>query len=423
MRRTPLPCVVLAGLVASQRAFAQDASAPAQRPTASATATPVLEGLTPDELEALRPLARRGIAMLVRDLDAGVRARITVVVRARAPMSTVHQVITRVEDYGQIMDGVRGMEVTSRAGNRIGFRFGVALGVFDVQTTAMLHVISPRRINGTLLQSTLGPGGLRWDLYPDGNDTLVAYSTWGDPSQGNWFLRTVARLAPSTIAAMQVSYDAVLALSAARRAEQLAGLAVPRRPAERFITPGALEAPSGPWVDLGRNVLVGAVTMDDRQVMSQSAVAMHVNASPDQVFARLRDVRQYATLWAPVMQRVSVVSESEGVTRFRSVADAPVFRTEGEQERVTIERDGQRAVLWRGVSGDYRNDAQRYDVRPDGAAGSVVVLTGGADANRAGFVANQLLARDPWMTPGYALAWKMVWLSAAAARFGAVSAP
>lgn len=421
-RRHLITCVVLACGAASRPARAQDASVSAPRGP-SAGATPVLEGLTADELEALRPLARRGIAMIVRDLDAGVRARITVVVRARAPMATVHQVITRVEDYGQIMDGVRGMEVTSRAGNRVGFRFGVGLGVFDVQTTAMLHVISPRRINGTLLQSTLGPGGLRWDLYPDGNDTLVAYSTWGDPSQGNWFLRTVARLAPSTIAAMQVSYDAVLALSAARRAEQLAGLAVPRRPAERFAATGALEAPSGAWVDLGRNVLVGSVVMDDRQVMSQSAIAMHVGAPPEQVFARLRDVRQYPTLWAPVMQRATIVSEQEGVTRFRSVVDAPVFRTEGEQDRVTIERDGQRAVLWRGVSGDYRNDAQRYDVRSDGAAGSIVTLTGGADANRAGFVANQLLARDPWMTPGYALAWKMVWLSAAAARLATQPAP
>lgn len=405
-----------AAVTASSAPDAAAASAPTPQRTSG---TPVLEGLSAEELEALRPIARRGIAMIVRDIDSGVRARITVLVRARAPMATVHQVITRVEDYAQIMDGVQGLEVTSRAANRIAFRFGVSLGVFDVQTTAMLHVLSPRRVNGTLLQSTLGPGGLRWDLYPDGADTLIAYSTWGDPSQGNWFLRTVARLAPSTIAAMQVSYDTVLALSAARRAEQLAGLRIPRRPSDRFIPMGALEAPSAGWVELGRNTVVGAVTMDDRQVMSQSAIALRVAAPPDAVFARLRDVRQYATLWGPVMQRATIVSEQDGVARFRSVVEAPVFRTEGEQDRLVIERDGARAVVWRGVSGDYRNDAQRYDVRSDGAGGSIVVLSGGADANRAGFVANQLLSRDPWMTPGYALAWKMVWLAAAAPRLAA----
>ncbi len=382
-----------------------------------ASGAPVLEALSAGELEALRPIAQRGVALIVRDIDAGMRARITVLVRSRAPMATVHRVITRVEEYGTIMDGVRDMEVTSRTSNRVAFRFNVSLAVFDVQTTAMLHVLSPQRINGTLLQSSLGPGGLRWDLYPDGEGTLVAYSTWGDPSQGNWFLRTVARIAPSTIAAMQVSYDTVLALSAARRAEQLAGSAVARRPAERFTATGPLQAPSGAWVDLGRSVVVGAVSMDDRMVMTQSAIALRVASAPDAVFSRLSDVSQYARLWAPVMQRATVVSDRDGVARFRSVVEAPVFHTEGEQDRVLVqEPTGARAVLWRGASGDYRGDVQRYDVRSDGAAGSVVVLTGGADANRAGFMANQLLARDPWMTPGYALAWKMVWLAAAASR-------
>lgn len=424
---------VIASLTTARATLAQDASvtsgvdasvlssvdagaalvAQAQRPSGN----PVIESLSASELEALRPIAQRGVALLVRDIDAGVRARITVLVRARAPMAVVHRVITRVEEYGAIMDGVRDMEVTSRANNRIAFRFNVSLAVFDVQTTAMLHVLSPQRINGTLLQSTLGPGGLRWDLYPDGDATLIAYSTWGDPSQGSWFLRTVARIAPSTIAAMQVSYDTVLALSAARRAEQLAGRNLARRPNERFTTMGPLSAPSGAWVELGRNVVVGSVSMDDRMVMSQSAVALRVGSAPDSVVQRLRDVSQYPRLWPGVMQTSSVVSDRDGVARFRSVVEAPVFHTEGEQDReIVTEQDGSRAVLWRGVSGDYRGDVQRYDVRSDGAGGSLLILTGGADANRAGFIANQLLSRDPWMTPGYALAWKMVWLSSCASR-------
>jgi hypothetical protein len=372
----------------------------------------LLEGLSPAELEALRPLARRGVALLVRDIDAGARARITVLVRARAPMAVVHQVITRVEDYGAIMDGVRDMEVTSRAANRIAFRFNVSLAVFDVQTTAMLHVVSPRRINGTLLQSSLGPGGLRWDLHPDGDGTLVAYSTWGDPSQGNWFLRTVSRVAPSAIAAMQVSYDAVLALSAARRAEQLAGIAVARRPPARFAPTGELSPPDGAWLDLTRSGLVGAITMDDRMVMTQGSVAMHVAAAPAVVGDRFENVAGYARVWAPAMRSAQLVYDRDGVARFRSVVDSPVFHTEGEQDRVVERRGAGRTVVWRGVSGDYARDAQRYDVRPSPDGGAVVILTGGADANRAGFVANQLLARDPWMTPGYALALKMVWLRA-----------
>jgi hypothetical protein len=393
-------------------AASTDASATPLSSLASAARSglTVLEGLAPDELAALTPLARGGLALLVRDPDAGVGARITVLVRARAPMDVVHRVITRVEEYGEIMDGVRGMTVTSRTRNRIGFNFAVGLGVFDVVTTATLHIVSPRRVNGLLLQSTLGPGGLRWDLYPDGDGTLIAYTTWGDPAQGNWFLRTVARVASSSIAAMQVSADTVLALSAARRSEMLAGRPVPRRPTERSAPTGPIAPPAGDWYRLAQRGVVGAVTMDDRGVMLQSSVAVRLASDSTRVLQRLTDVPGYTTAWAGAMSEVQVLGAQDGTVRFRSVAETPIFRTAGEQERV-VERDGDRAVVWwRGLSGDYARDVQRFDVRPAPEGATIVLFTGGADTQRAGFLARQIMARDVWMTPGYSLGWKMVWL-------------
>lgn len=423
--------VVLCALSVAQTAFAQDASAingdaslvvstlsdvPVAAPANANSAITPLEGFSTEELEALKPIARNGVALLVRDANSGMRARITVMVHTRASMATAMRVISRVEEYDQIMDGVHDMEVTSRTRNRIGFHFFVGMSVFDVETSAALHMQSPTRVNGQFLRSTLGPGGLRWDLYPDSQGgSLIAYSSWGDPSQGNWFLRTIARIAPSTIAAMQVSYDTVLALSAARRAEQLESLATARRPAQRFLPTGALTSPSGAWMNLTDHALVGGVVMNAEGVMSQSFVAMRANAAPASVIARFRDVPGYSRVWQGAIRSLSVVSDANGQVRFRNVAETPVFRTEGEQVRVleeSTESPGTAVCYWRGVAGDYANDEQRFDIRPGASNGTVVVLTGGADHNRVGFMARTIMARDVWMTPGYSLAWKMVWLAA-----------
>jgi hypothetical protein len=399
----------------AERASASDGSVTSGVAPGPAQQLP-LEGFSPQELEALKPLARGGVALLVRDANSGMRARITVMVHTRASMATVLRVISRVEEYDQIMDGVRDMEVTSRTRNRIGFHFVVGLSVFDVETSASLHIQSPQRVNGQFLRSTLGPGGLRWDLYPDERGgSFIAYSSWGDPSQGNWFLRTIARVAPSTIAAMQVSYDTVLALSASRRAEQLESLATARRPTERFVPAGALAVPSGAWISLAEHALVGGVVMSSEGVMSQSFVAMSVPSASSTVLARFADVSGYPRVWNAAIRSLNIVSENSGQTRFRTVVETPVFHTEGEQLRV-LERvagSGTDAVcIWRGLTGDYQRDEQRFDIRANASGGTTVVLTGGADHNRVGFVARTIMARDVWMTPGYSLAWKMVWLAA-----------
>lgn len=392
--------------VSATTASERDAPPPAAPPAE----TPTLTGLSATDLAALRPLLARGPASLVRNPDGGRDARITFVTRSAASPEVVHRVITTPGEYGTFMPILRGVDVLSQHGNRTGFRFHVAAPLFDVTALCAMRSASPRRVDVDVIESEIGPGASRWDIVPDGDGTVIGLSTWGDPSQGHWLLRLVARRSPAAIAGMNISVDTVLALGAARRAEIVAGLATAVRPAEGIAEPGELSPPEdGPWLALSREAMVVSTRLNAEGSVVQVTVAGHTDASPQRVLARLNDVAHYGSVWGS-MRDVEVIpsqpGDPAGSTRFRSTVENPLVRLEGEQR---VESDGF-VVRHVGLSGDFADVSHRWDVREAPGGGAYVTLTGGADYNRAGTITRALMARDPWLMAGFAGSWKIVWL-------------
>ena len=77
---------------------------------------------------------------------------------------------------------------------------------------------------------------------------------------------------------------------------------------------------------------------------------------------------------------------------------------------LVAKRFGDNVVWHEGLSGDFANNSHRWDVAADPRGGSVVMLTGGSDYNRAGWITRRLMERDPWLMAGFAGSWKIVWL-------------
>lgn len=393
---------------ASVGVAAREADAPAPQPAPDET--PTLTGIAPADLDALRPLLSRGPAFLVRNPDGGRDARITLVTRARASAEEVRRAITTPGEYPTFMPILRSVDVLSQHGNRTGFRFHVAAPLFDVTALCAMRDASARRVDVDIIESEVGPGASRWDILPDEGGSLVALSTWGDPSQGHWLLRMVARRSPAAIAGMNISVDTVLALGAVRRAEIRAGQQLPIRPAEGIAPTGELAPPEdGAWTRLARDAVVISTKLTPEGAVVQVTVAAWTSAAPETVLARLRDVPRYAGVWGSVRDVEVLPAQSgdpAGSVRFRSVVETPLVRMEGEQR---MEAEGS-VVRHVGLSGDFADAAHRWDVRADPQGGSVVMLTGGADYNRAGSITRALMARDPWLMAGFAGSWKIVWL-------------
>ncbi len=382
-------------------------AAPAPRAHAQTLTAP-----TTAEVDALRPLLDRGPVFVVRNPDAGADARITILTRAQATAAQMRHVITTPAEYGSFMPILRSVDVITTHGARTAFRFHVAAPLFDVTALCAMNDLSERRVDVAITQSETGPGGSRWDLTPESDSTsLVSLSTWGDPSQGHWILRQVARRSPSAIAGMNISVDTVLALGAARRAAILAGRDLPVRPAQGIAPAGDLAPPpSGAWQALTRDASVLSMALTPEGSIRQVTVASWTSAPPSAVMARLRDVANYTNVWGSVRE-VSVLpgqpSSPDGPVRYHIVIDTPLTHLEGEQ---VMRVEGDHIVWHEGVAGDLVDSAHRWDVLPAPDGGSYVLLTGGSDYNRAGWVTRTLMERDPWLMAGFAGSWKIVWI-------------
>lgn len=384
-------------------------AAPTPRPDGAPVR--LLQAPTGAVLAALRPLLSRGPAFIVRDADAGPDARITLVTLANVAAGRVHQVITSPAEYPTFMPILRSVEILSQHAARTAFRFEVAAPLFNVHALCEMRETSERRVDVVVTQSETGPGGSRWDLFPDGDvRSVVALTTWGDPSEGHWLLRQVARRSPSAIAGMNIATDTVLALGAVRRAEILGGRQVSTRPATGSVAPGELAPPPpGDWVGLAHEGTVLSLLLTEEGAVRQVTVAAWTPAEPAAVMTRLRDVASYTRVWGS-MREVEVLprgaGDPEGSVRFRSVVENPLSRLEGEQRA----RFGDNVAWHEGLSGDYVDATHRWDVVADPRGGSVVMLTGGSDYNRAGWITRRLMERDPWLMAGFAGSWKIVWL-------------
>jgi hypothetical protein len=373
--------------------------------------TQILTPPTATEIEALRPLLARGPVFVVRNPDGGAAARITILARSSASVAQIRRVVTTPAEYTAFMPILRDVEMLSVRGERQAFRFHVAASLFDVTALCALHDVSERRIDVVVTQSETGPGASRWDLQPDGTGSLVSLTTWGDPSQGHWLLRQIARRSPSAIAGMNISTDTVLALGTLRRAEIQSGAHLPMRPEHGEAPSGPLAPPpSGPWLQLTRETTVLSLGLTPEGSVTQVTVAAWTPADRDSVIARLRDVEHYNHVWGSirevhVLPNQQARSENDPV-RYGLVIDTPLMHLEGEQVR-RIEGD----TVWHdGVSGDLAGSQHRWDVVRAPEGGSYVLFTGGSDYNRAGTITRVLMQRDPWLIAGFAGSWKIVWL-------------
>lgn len=390
-------------------ALADGGAAPA--PRTDGAPVRLLQAPTAAVLAALRPLLTRGPAFIVRDADAGPDARITLVTLANASAAGVRRVVTTPSEYPTFMPILRGVEILSHRESRTAFRFEVAAPLFSVNALCEMREIGERRVDVIVTQSETGPGGSRWDLFPDGDArSVVALTTWGDPSEGHWLLRQLARRSPSAIAGMNIATDTVLALGAVRRAEIQGGRQLPMRPATGSAPAGDLAPPAaGDWVGVAREGTVLSMLLTEEGAVRQVTVAAWTAAEPAAVMARLRDVAGYTRVWGS-MREVEVLARAaddpEGSVRFRSVVENPLSRLEGEQRA----RFGENVVWHDGLTADYAGASHRWDVVADPRGGSVVMLTGASDYNRAGWITRRLMERDPWLMAGFAGSWKIVWL-------------
>lgn len=361
------------------------------------------------ELQALRPLAERGAAALVYYPDAGPGARISVVVPVAAPLATVRRALLDAERWPDYMPALRGVTLLSRRGRRAAYRFEVNASLLDVTATTSLVEVGERRVDFTVQESEFGPAAARWDMIEESpTRTLLVITSWSDPSQGHWLLRRAASSNPSATAGMNVAVDLTLALSVARRATALTGVALPARPARTSAPTGELRPPTvGPWVSLTHRYYVYSFDIAPDGAVAQMSVVGQTWGRADVLRARLEDIGHYSEHVPGVR-----LSRAEGDTTSDRVRATFSVNTPFDTADGTLVRrrapDG--AIFLDGDSGAFAQTGWRWDVIRDPEHGVLLALTGGVEESLASVVTRAAAGREPYLYAGVSALRKLVWL-------------
>jgi hypothetical protein len=405
MMRSTIHVMLLAAL-----ASVSVAAAPAHAQQAPVRAD--LRPIDPGELDALRPLIPRGAVIVVRSLYGDATPCCTVYVRAHAPLELVRRAIATPEEYPSFMPALSGVDVLSRRGSRVAFRFQAHAAVFDVSADAMLHVVNDRRIDVSIAQSDIGVSSSRWELFADGpQDTIVAFTVWSDPSQGSWAIRQFTGDSSWGSATANIPVATALALGVRRRAEALAGHPQPIRPAQVAVAPHVLTPPAaGPWLDLTRATNIAVLTLTPDGSLEQITVAgAAANRGPEAMVRRLMTPEQYG-VGMPWMRDATVLSRETNTVQFRLRLGAPLASSQGVI-RGHVEPGGL-TVQFVGESGAFTGELHRWDFVPY-RSGTYEMYTAGADERHAPWPQRSFLGLDAWGAAGVLAYWDVVTIRSA----------
>lgn len=374
-------------------------------PSERATIRPI----DPAELSAIRSLLPRGAVIVLRALEPGLDPCCTVYVRAHAPLDVVRHAIVTPEEYPSFMPALTGVDILSRRGARVAFRFRARAVLFDVAAEAMLQMVNNHRVDVSIAQSDVGPSQSRWELFSDGpQDTVIAYTVWSDPSRGSWAIRQLVGGDGSgaSSASANIPVATALTLGVRRRAEDLTGHVQRVRPVHFAVAPRVLMPPEpGPWLDLLTHTNIAVLTLTPDGALEQVTVAgAAAGRAPADFLRRLMTPEHYVR-GLPWMRDATVLSRTTDSVRFRLHLGAPLAGSQGEI-RGQVDPAG-RVMHFTGSSGDFTGDLHRWDFVPY-ALGTYLLYTTGADGRHAPWPQRSFLDLDAWGAAGVLAYWDII---------------
>jgi ribosome-associated toxin RatA of RatAB toxin-antitoxin module len=402
LARAPIVAAALALLVGSSR------EARAQATPGRDELRPMIHPIDPTELQQLRPMIPRGAVIVLRSVDVGPDPCCTVYVRADAPLDVVRRAIATPDEYPTFMPTLRSVQILAHRGSRTAFRFQMQAAVFDIAADASLQIVNDHRIDVSIAQSDIGPSSSRWELFPDGNGTIVAFTVWSNPTRSGWAISRAVGNSGFASAAVNIPVATALALGVRHRAEQLAGRIAPVRPSRFAVPPRQLAPPTpGRWLDMTRATNVVVLTLATDGALEQITVAgAAAERAPIELVRHMMRPERYG-IGLPWMRDINVLSRSDDTVEFRLRLGPPLASSQGV---IRGHREaGRDSVAFVGVSGDFLGEQHRWDFVPyyEGR-GVFEMFTTGADERHVPWPQRAFLDVDPWASAGVIAYWNIV---------------
>lgn len=371
-----------------------------------------IEPLPPEALAALRALAARGAAALVLDPDGGPRSRVTVAVPVRADLNATRRALVEAEGWPGFMPALGAVEPLSRHGRRAAWRMTVRAGLLDVHAVTQVHEVSPRRVDFSITESDFGSAAARWELHPqpDGT-TLLALTSWSDPSEGHWLLRRAAGSNPTATAGINVAIGLVLARAVQRQAEHHGGLVRPAPAAADTATTPPLPTPEpGPWDALSTRWYVLSFGFRGDGTATEVTATARTRASAAHIQERLDAVAGWPQ-FLPALR----LAEPADADRARVTLRSPFDDATGLLAHASPSPG---VTVWQGQGPGLAASSWRWDLRPTPEGDTLVTLSGRVDPDLSATLPRAAAAREPLLYVGLTGLRQLLWMRGLLAGLG-----
>jgi hypothetical protein len=372
----------------------------------------------PDVSETLRRLGDADL-VVVND-PAGARpVRVLLASRVSAPAEKVRQVITDPGSYSKAMPSFERVEVISRHEREP--------GVVDLEVAWELEVPlwnlkgklwlrpQPNGVDLELAEGDFAPGlfhltvcGEKLGKKDSSTDqSILAIEGFANVRDANWITRRMAQRSPHAEPAITVAATYVMLKSLAHLAEGT----LPARPvaAMRVPEPSSLNGvAAGQAANASiqeREVLAAVHSRADGR-LDRVEVAVHVAAPVEMATRRTLRLETFRAM--PGWKKITLVSKPEACKDSTTLCwdvnnNLPAFSLDG------IWKIWPRPWRARMVDGDTQGAVMGLDVLPGKPSGrSTVVLSLHPRLDMAGYVARKLIAAEPYLEHGLALALTLV---------------
>jgi hypothetical protein len=363
-------------------------------------------------------LHRLGDADLVLMNDpAGARpVRVLLATRVSAPVEKVRQIIADPASFGKAMPSFRRVDVVSRrqrAPDETELEVAWELEVPLRNLAGKLWLrVQENGVDLSLVEGDFAPGlfhlSARKEKAGSNDPSVLTIEGFANVRDANWATRKITQGSPIAEPAMTVAAVYVMLKSLARLAEG----ASPERPSAAMAAP-ELSSLNGTLVGQAANVyaqgtrVLAAVRSRADGRLARVEAAVHVSAPADKVIRRTKQPKAFVAM--PGWKKITPVSgdpdecKDPAALCWKVETNLPVFSLDG------IWKIWPRPWRARMLAGDTKSAVMGIDVLPAKPAGrATLVLSQHPRLDVAGYVARKLIAAEPFLEHGLALALTLV---------------
>jgi hypothetical protein len=370
-------------------------------------------GFDKAEMQAVSKLLKRyGVVALSETKPNGMPRAMTLAVRVDAPRQVVFDIFKDPLKFNFLSSLFEEAKVLDNHAESKAYSWASRHKLFSVVGTNTITLFPPRRIDVSVVKSSLGSGNVTFRLYEDGpNRTIFVLSGIIDVQSSEWLIRFLIGNSPAMRQAMNVAIGLVVIKGAKAMAESIHK----KKPLAKHRTRGKRTGPLKP-ISKGDLALLKPILDRGSVILSASlkggrlrqATVLERVAAPSAKFVGAVATPEFYPKMIKAMSDIVVHERGAEATEFTWTLGLSVFGLT-TRSRLTFQADG---VNWEGIEGDLKGALWRWQVIPETEKSCVVAYHSWADILKSTYILEKSMRREPYLEHGFMVGSNMVMLRA-----------